>query len=208
MITKLLKIIFRNFPKIKGIIWKKWYTYLGSKVITTELKFMSYGYFSKNFHPKLSNHDEKERYPIHLYHYLCSKINLYNLTILEVGSGRGGGADYTSRTFQPKEMYAVDISKSAIKLCNKFYTNNPKLNFIYGNAEKLPFKNNTFDVVLNIESSHCYPNFNNFLKEVVRVLKNSGYFLITDFRPNKELKTFRSSIKNNFEIIHEEISFT
>ena len=203
MITRFLKIIFRNFPILKGKIWKLWYTYLGSQVITPDVRFMNYGYFEDSFHPKLSVYDENERYPIHLYHYLCSKIDLNSLNILEVGSGRGGGADYISRNFNPKKVSAIDISSSAIDLCKQFYTGD-NLNFLCGSADNIPFGDNTFDVVLNVESSHCYPNFDDFLKEVVRVLKPSSYFLITDFRPASELDSFMISIENYFHIISEE----
>ena len=203
MITNILKIIFRNFPKIKGKLWKSWYTYLGSKVISPDLRFMNYGYCSNDFHPTLSLKDEDERYPIHLYHYLCSKIELENLNVIEVGSGRGGGSDYISRTFNPKKVSAVDISRSAIELCARFYTRQ-NLDFICGNAEDLPFKNNYFDVVLNVESSHCYPSFENFLKEVVRVLKPSSHFLFTDFRPSNELESFNKVINDYFEVCLEE----
>ena len=203
MITKLLKIIFRYFPNLKGLLWKKWYTYLGFKVISPELRFMNYGYYNDDFYPELSSIDEEERYPIHLYHYLCSKVKLSDLALLEIGSGRGGGADYILRTFKPKSVSAIDISKSAINLCKEFYSQH-NLYFSFGSADNLPFKANTFDIVLNVESSHCYPSFDNFLKEVVRVLKPSSSFLFTDFRNSNELVSMKESISVYFDIVVEE----
>ena len=35
-----------------------------------------------------------------------------------------------------------------------------------GDSENLPFEDNTFDAVLNIESSHCYASMDKFIKEV------------------------------------------
>ena len=64
-------MIFRNFPILKGKIWKVWYTYLGSKVVPG-LRFMNYGYYKDSFCPDLSVNDEKERYPIH---YLLKNRN-------------------------------------------------------------------------------------------------------------------------------------
>ncbi len=167
------------------------------------LRFMNYGYYKDSFCPDLSVNDEKERYPIHLYHYLCSKVDMKNLNILEVGSGRGGGADYILRTFKPRKVSAIDISITAVNLCKELYTDN-NLDFLYGSAEDIPFSNNTFDLILNVESSHCYPNFDNFLREVARVLKPSSYLLITDFRPSSELDSFRTSITSFFDVISEE----
>ena len=55
---------------------------------------MNYGYASQNMTLELEKEDELERYPIQLYHYVASHSNVENKTVLEVGSGRGGGASY------------------------------------------------------------------------------------------------------------------
>src|SRR5690606_38010974 len=39
----------------------------------------------------------------------------------------------------------------------------------------------SFDIIINIESSHCYGDRAAFFKEVARTLKPSGYFLYADF---------------------------
>ena len=46
----------------------------------------------------------------------------------------------------------------------------------------MPFKDESFDIVLNVESSHCYPNVEKFLSEVKRVLRPGGRFLYCDLR--------------------------
>jgi ubiquinone/menaquinone biosynthesis C-methylase UbiE len=56
------------------------------------------------------------------------------------------------------------------------------LAFQQGDAENLPFESNTFDAVINVEASHCYPDFPRFLSEVARVLRPGGHFLHADFR--------------------------
>jgi SAM-dependent methyltransferase len=38
-------------------------------------------------------------------------------------------------------------------------------------------------VVINIEASHCYPQFRRFLAEVARVLRPGGHLLYADVRP-------------------------
>ena len=63
---------------------------------------MNYGYFKENFYPDLNLLDEKERFPIHLYHHVSTQISLKGLKVLEVGSGRGGGASYIARYLMPK----------------------------------------------------------------------------------------------------------
>jgi ubiquinone/menaquinone biosynthesis C-methylase UbiE len=145
---------------------------------------MNYGYYEKDFSPTLSITDEDERYPIQLYHFLAEKVSFKNLDVLEVGSGRGGGASYLAKTFNPKSICGIDISSNAIDLCNSLYDQN-NLSFKVGDSENLPFLNNSIDVIFNIESSHCYPSFENFIDEIIRVLKPGGYFVYCDLLISK-----------------------
>ena len=73
-----------------------------------------------------------------------------------------------------------------INLCNSTHKY-PNLSFCVGDSEKIPFESESFDVVLNVESSHCYGNIPLFLTEVKRVLKPGGFFLWADFRLTKEM---------------------
>ena len=41
---------------------------------------MNYGYYKDGFHPLLKSFDERERYPIQLYHHVASQINLEGKT--------------------------------------------------------------------------------------------------------------------------------
>jgi SAM-dependent methyltransferase len=52
--------------------------------------------------------------------------------------------------------------------------------FFEGDAESLPFGDQSFDVVINVESSHSYPRIDRFYSEVARVLVPDGAFLYTD----------------------------
>ncbi|WP_373155955.1 class I SAM-dependent methyltransferase, partial [Mycobacterium marinum] len=72
--------------------------------------------------------------------------------------------------------------------------NLPGLDFVRGDAENLPFEDESFDVVLNVEASHCYPHFSRFLAEVVRVLRPGGYLLYTDLRPSNEIAEWEADL--------------
>ena len=48
----------------------------------------------------------------------------------------------------------------------------------------MPFEDIKFDIIFNVESSHCYGSMQLFLSEVLRALKPGGFFLYTDFRPH------------------------
>jgi ubiquinone/menaquinone biosynthesis C-methylase UbiE len=126
--------------------------------------------------------DEPHRYPIGLYHATATQDDgITGRRILEVGCGHGGGASYLTRTFKPESYVGLDLNEAGIEFCRRRHQL-PALEFIQGNAENLPFPSESFDAVINVESSHLYPHFHRFLSEVTRVLRPGGTFLYTDFR--------------------------
>jgi SAM-dependent methyltransferase len=68
------------------------------------------------------------------------------------------------------------------------------LTFAVGDAERLPFAAESFDVVVNVESSHCYGDVGSFFREVVRVLRPGGWFLFADARPKSGLPELEASL--------------
>ena len=125
--------------------------------------------------------DEPHRACIQLYHQVAAEAELTGKSVLEVSCGHGGGAAYLTRTFQPYRYLALDLNRTGIQFCQQHYRV-PGLEFVQGDAGDLPCAANSFEVVINVEASHCYPDFPQFLREVARVLKPGGHFLYADFR--------------------------
>jgi phthiocerol/phenolphthiocerol synthesis type-I polyketide synthase E len=99
--------------------------------------------------------------------------------VLDVGCGRGGAVHVLTHFFAPAGVTGLDLSPAAIDFCRRAHRH-PRVRFELGDAEHLPFANDSLDVVINIESSHTYPNIQSFYDEVWRVLVPGGYFLYTD----------------------------
>ena len=196
MLYKIVYYIFKLFPSTKQFFWKKWYTIFANKVSNHDLKFMNYGYSSSDLDLTLASEDEKDRCPIQLYHHVASQINLKGLKVLEVGSGRGGGCSYITKYLKPSQMIGLDISPSAVNLSNTFYDFD-NLTFSQGNAEQLPFDDNTFDAVINVESSHCYTSMSKFISEVSRVLKPNAHLLFCDLRRDIYINEMLNDINTN-----------
>ena len=102
--------------------------------------------------------------------------------VLDVGCGRGGTLDTISRHSAPRRLTGVDLSSHAIRFCRDRHRG-ADVNFVEGDAECLPFATGVFDVVVNVESSHSYPNRGSFYDEVARVLRAGGRFLYADLLP-------------------------
>jgi len=155
---------------------------------------MNYGYAPLNQREptlELASEDEPSRFNIELYHHVASQIDLKALNVLEVGSGRGGGSYYMKKYLNPKKVIGVDLSKSAVELSNKAFRLEG-LSFREGDAEALPFEGSSFDAVVNVESSHCYPSLDKFYQEVYRVLRPYGSY--ADFGNEGRIREMRQKL--------------
>ncbi|MFA5394133.1 MAG: class I SAM-dependent methyltransferase [Candidatus Ratteibacteria bacterium] len=181
------------------------YSYASRLDKDAEAIFLNYGYADDNLKLELRKKDDKNRYCIQLYNHIVASlaVELKGLDVLEVGSGRGGGASYIARYFNPGSITGIDICRKAVKFCTEHYAVN-EVSFVCGNALKLPFKSNSLDVVVNVESSHGYPNIRRFFREVNRVLKPGGYFLLADFRNKNSIDLLREQLRaSGLKIIKE-----
>ncbi|NHJ47988.1 MAG: class I SAM-dependent methyltransferase [Asgard group archaeon] len=197
---------FRLFPFwLQKIFWRFMHRVLVSRYTGKELEYLNYGYaYLDDEEPiSISDTDVLEKYCLQLYLHTIGDTNLNGKEILEVGSGRGGGAAYLSRNFQKKSYIGLDLSKRVIRYCNRNYAIQG-LSFIYGNAQKLPFENQSFDAIVNIESSRDYPDMDAFLSESFRVLRPNGRLLFADLRSSEDVPLLLEQFsKAGFVIVRE-----
>jgi ubiquinone/menaquinone biosynthesis C-methylase UbiE len=125
--------------------------------------------------------NESNRYAIQLYDSLFRFADAKGKDVLEVGCGRGGGANFIYKSRQPGSYLAIDFAKAHIEYCNRVHSE-PGLQFQVGRAESLDVPDCSKDIIVNVESSHCYTSPGLFFKEVHRILKPGGMFLFTDIR--------------------------
>jgi ubiquinone/menaquinone biosynthesis C-methylase UbiE len=156
---------------------------------------------------ELSADDEPDRYSIQLYDYVATAVEVGGRDVLEVGSGRGGGASFVSRYLKPNSMTGVDYSAKAVALCRNRHKEKG-LAFVQGDAESLPCEANSFDVVINVESSHCYGSMPKFLAEVKRVLRPGGHFSFVDLRGASDVaRLHQHMLESGLELIeHDDIT--
>ena len=150
-------------------------------------------------------HDEQ--YSLQMYHYLATKTETRGKHLLEVGSGRGGGARHIAQALKPASYTGMDIAHNAVELANRIHQL-PNLKFIQGSAESIPLADSSIDVVINVESCHAYGSVCRFLAEVTRVLRPGGYFLMVDFRSSKNMAILKDQLKETGmeTLIEEDIS--
>ena len=194
----------------RKIIWRLCYEALAARVRIPEWSFMNYGYAPLAPGPDpvvLDPEDEVDRLSIQLYEHTVAGADLRGADVLEVGSGRGGGASYLSRYHRPASMTGLDFSHSAVALCSRTRTA-PGLSFVHGDALAIPFPDGTFDAVVNVESSHCYESMPTFLAEVHRVLRPGGSLLWADIRDQERVRDVRRDFAQSPLAVHRETDIT
>lgn len=160
-------------------------------------QFMNYGYVPlTGSYPSFEITNEHERIPGQMYHYVASGAELRGRDVLEVGSGRGGGAALVHQVFQCRRTTGLDLSPQAIAFCRRTHRFNG-LTYQVGNAQQLPFSNDSFDAVINVESSHLYPDRAAFYREVNRVLRPGGHFLYADEYPHHIYPTLQPTLEQS-----------
>lgn len=177
----LLERLFSIGP-IRKAIWRMWYPFLTRRLRGEEVLFLNYAFETDPpVGLKLEVQDEPNRACIQLYHHVASQVDLRDREVLEVSCGHGGGASWISRTLLPASYTGLDLNPTGIAFCTQCHRV-PGLGFKQGDAQCLPFADSSLDAVINVEASHCYPDFPGFLAEVARVLRPGGHFLYADFR--------------------------
>jgi SAM-dependent methyltransferase len=205
---KAYDFLFYGSEGVRRFLWQGFYDFICWLYPQVQWKVMNYGYAPFSEQGKLINNlsaeFEEERFPLQLYHYVATSFkeneNLKGKNVLEVGSGRGGGLNYISTSLKPQKCIGVDLSLNQVEFCRRAYASNPNIEFFEGDSERLAenpnLRDKQFDLVVNVESSHCYGNFRNFIKGVDKLLKTGGTFAFTDFRSSGDIEQLEQDLES------------
>ena len=111
--------------------------------------------------------------------------------ILDLGCGMGASIGFLYRNYNIKAV-GIDPSEKLLGIARE---NCPSARFLSGTGDFLPFDNESFDFVLAECTLSLMNDIDKTLREVRRVLKNGGWFAITDVYAKKpdEAETLQSS---------------
>ena len=99
------------------------------------------------------------------------------MTILDAGCGEGTLSILMAR--KGARVTGCDISKPNVTQCNmRAKEQNVEVDFCVGDAEDLPFDNDSFDLVVSSHVLEHLPNFDTGLREAMRVTKKRAIIAI------------------------------
>lgn len=106
-----------------------------------------------------------------------SRKNFEGIKILDIGCSSGVITQFIAR--QGGTVVGIDVDKNAIKMAANDSKDLKNLSFKLASGITLPFRNNSFDIVLCNQVYSFISNPSKMIKEIYRVLRMEGFCLFT-----------------------------
>ena len=105
--------------------------------------------------------------------------------VLEIGCGRGAGAELILSAFRPRRVDALDLDHDMILLAKRRRSRqrNGHLFFYVADAQYLPYPDACLDGVFNFGIIHHLEDWEQGVREIARVLKSGGGFYFEEIYP-------------------------
>lgn len=128
-----------------------------------------------NFGLWSQNHSDPISAQKNLCHVFANMAELSSgMTVVDVGSGLSAPSKLWRDTYDDLKLYDVNINFKQLI----FAGSEKNIEFLNSTSTKLPFKNNSVDRVLALESAQHFKPLQDFILESKRILKPSGLFVM------------------------------
>lgn len=110
-------------------------------------------------------------------------------TVLDLGCGGGRNIEYFLT--KANKVYGLDHSEASVKMAseiNKEAIKSGRCKILVGDAKSLPFKDGSMDIITAFETIYFWNDIEECFKEIYRVLKKDGKFLICNEASSKKRK--------------------
>lgn len=114
-----------------------------------------------------------------------ASLGLVAGSVLDVGTGPGTLVRELARRLPELQIYGIDLSEDMIGLARAHARREhleERVQFTSGDVARLPYPDQSFDVVVSTISMHHWAELEQPLRELYRVLRPGGRVWIYDFR--------------------------
>ncbi len=116
---------------------------------------------------------------------------------LEIGCGNGNVSKYIAKNYIGN-VIATDIDSEQIAADSRSSSNISNLTFQIADAIDLPFKDESFDVIISFGVLHHVKGWQKALTEIIRVLRPGGYLLYAEVIYPESIANMDKSSKLSF----------
>lgn len=130
--------------------------------------------------------------------------------ILDIGCGGGKTIHTLSKMNKNGKLYGIDYSEQAVEdsiRVNKSDVEAGKVNIRQASVSDIPFPEGSFDIITAFQTHYFWPDLEGDVKEVFRVLKHGGYFMIVAelYKINYHMKSYKT--KKEMEQLFKRVGF-
>ena len=129
----------------------------------------------------------------HVHRYALAFGLARDLDVLDIASGEGYGAAYLA--LAARSVVGVDIDDESVRHAASRYTA-LNLSFRLGSCTAIPLDDASTDLVVSFETLEHIEEHEQFMREIVRVLRPNGKLLISS--PNKLVYSDQGNVRNPF----------
>lgn len=141
--------------------------------------------------PSMSGDIELE----HLHRYLFAAAACRGLDVLDVASGEGYGSAVLAQ--QARSVVGVELDEGAVRWAQSRY-GSERLRFVQGDCRELPLPDKSVDVAVSFETLEHFREHEEFVREVRRVLRPGGIFMIST--PDRDVYNQTFAQPNAFHV--------
>ena len=102
-------------------------------------------------------------------------------TVLDIGCGGGNTLARIAERVTEGHLVGIDYAETSVEASRAFNApliESGRMEILHGSVEELPFADERFDAVVTVESFYFWPSPEKSLKEVRRVIKPGGSFVL------------------------------
>jgi len=126
-------------------------------------------------------HHDSLLYAEHIARYLFASQFVEGKRVLDIASGTGYGSNLLKRA-GATDVVGVDYAREAVAYASERHASHEP-SFLVGDAENVPLRSRSFDVVVSFETVEHVHDYHNMLREMKRLLRPGGLLVIST--PNK-----------------------
>lgn len=102
-------------------------------------------------------------------------------TVLDIGCGGGSTLARIAERVPAGHLVGIDYAETSVEASRAFNAaliESGRMEILHGSVEALPFGDGYFDAAVTVESFYFWPSPEDSLREVARVMRRSGSFLL------------------------------